>query len=67
MDLAYGLFMAESEGLLNTRTGKINAVIKELQGVPTRLLSTDYVLQVCSECGLEDVTQADLDKIARAL
>lgn len=31
MNLAYGLFMAEQEGLLNTRESHINAAIKEFK------------------------------------
>ena len=31
MNLGYGLFMAEQEGLLNTRESHINAAIKEFK------------------------------------
>lgn len=33
MELDYGLFMAESAGLLNTKESRLNKVCKELSGI----------------------------------
>lgn len=34
MDMSYYFFMAEAEGLLPTRAGKINAVINDIKAYP---------------------------------
>jgi hypothetical protein len=72
MDLSYGLFMAEQEGLLNTHEGKINRVIKEFQKLYRSgcdINSYETQLAIYEKCGLQpnDVTDRDIRKIKEAV
>jgi hypothetical protein len=70
ISLEYGLFMAESEGYLNTHESKVQNMLKDLcskhdQGVRYMNLNQDYVEQFGLD--IEDLTQSDVQRGQRAL
>lgn len=70
MELAYGLYMAEVEGFLNTKTGKINALIKDLKGIKNQGLNpNDYLLGLLeiNNLTLEELTEEEARFIERSV
>jgi len=70
MELAYGLFMAEAEGYLDTREGRIQRSINEFvrlynKGVDIHLLSIQK--SVFNRCQLFDLSNAELMQIKTAV
>lgn len=69
-NLAYGLYMAECEGYLNTKESKVNAMLKDIvnkhnRGITYMELDQDYVSQFGLD--IEDLTQNDINRCERAL
>ena len=70
MELAYGLYMAEAEGFLDTRKGKINALIKDLKGIKNQGLNpNDYLLGFLeiNNLTLEELTEEEARFIERSV
>lgn len=70
MELAYGLYMAEAEGFLDTRKGKINALIKDLKYVKSQGLDpNDYLLGFLeiNDLTLEELTEEEARFIERSV
>lgn len=68
--LAYGLFMAEEEGYLDTRESKMVRLLKDLKskhdcGITYVNLNQDYVSQFGLDIG--SFTQKDVSRCERAL
>ena len=68
--LAYGLFMAEAEGYLDTRESKMVRLLKDLKdkhncGITYVELDQDYVSQFGLD--IESFTQKDVNRCERAL
>lgn len=53
MDMSYCFYMAESEGLLPTRAGKINAVIKDVKAYPSPTIELSAFKRILSKHGLK--------------
>ena len=70
MKLAYGLYMAETEGFLNTKTGKINALIKDLKSIKNQGLNPNDYLQgflAINDLALEELTEEEARFIERSV
>lgn len=68
MNLGYGLFMAEQEGLLNTRESHINAAIKEFKRYYHKgynINDEDLQERVLRKYKLSNFTNAESRRIAR--
>lgn len=68
MNLDYGLFMAETEGYLDTRESKIQCVIKELvelnrSGVDIN--SSSVQSEIWNKYKLDPMTMKECDRIKR--
>ena len=59
MDLFYTLYMAEAEGLLPTRAGRINAAIADIKADPRPTLSMDEFEEILDK---HDLTYNSLSK-----
>lgn len=53
------LYMAECEGLLPTRAGKINAVIRAIKSYPTSSIGMDEFRKILSDYDLEYETLSE--------
>lgn len=62
-------FYAESEGLLPTRLGKLNAIINEIKRVPTSSIDIDTLVSLLNKNGIEidDLTQKEFDYILKGI
>lgn len=58
-------YMAEAEGKLPTRTGRLNAVIKDINKIPTQEIDSDILLSILNKNGieLESLTEKELNYI----
>lgn len=58
-------YMAESEGLLPTRLGKLNAVIKEIKSCPAPAIDEETFVYIMDKCNLDykSLTQKELNYI----
>ena len=71
VDSGYFMYMAETEGhtnLVNTRTAKVNAVIKDLKDIKYKVENVnDYVEMILGRHGLTEnmLTDAECNKIMR--
>ena len=56
------LYMAECEGLLPTRAGKINAVIRAIKGYPGSSIDMDDFRKILNDYGLnyEDLSEREI-------
>lgn len=68
--LAYGLYMAESEGFIPTHEGKVNAMLKDIKekrkcGITQMDLDQSYVSQF--GLNIEDLTLYDVRRCEKAL
>ena len=53
MDMNYVFFMAESEGLLPTRAGKINAIVKNIKAYPAPSIDIYTFYSIVRENGID--------------
>ena len=62
MDFSETMFYAESEGLLPTRAGKINAVIKEIKDYPGLSIGLEEFEEILNKYGLKygELTEREL-------
>jgi hypothetical protein len=70
MRLDYGLYMAEAEGLLDTRESRINAVINDFVTGARRgedINDGEFQFIVFDKHDLNDATPAELNRIKRAV
>lgn len=65
----YHMYMMEQAGMLNTREGKLNAVIKELQACGDAAADLGVQKQCFQSCGLDmnSLTQQEIRRIEAAL
>lgn len=65
----YHMYMMEQAGMLNTREGKLNAVIKELQACGDAAADLGVQKQCFQKCGLDinSLTQQEIRRIEAAL
>lgn len=63
------MFMAEAEGQLPTRMGRLNAIIKDIKAVPTPSIDSDTLISILNKNGIElkDLTQKEFDYILRGI
>ena len=66
MNLAYGLFMAEAEGYLDTHYSKVQALIKDLKkkqrsGYDSYAITSSYLKKF--DLTFEDLTREDWEQI----
>jgi len=64
-DMAYIFFMAEAEGMLPTRAGKINAVINDIKNYPCPTIDFDIFCYILNRHGLSynELTQKEINYI----
>lgn len=67
--LPYGLYMAESDGLLDTRESKIQNIIKEVKNYPYDTISDTTFYIICENCGIKAVslTNSEIARIEQAI
>ena len=65
----YHMYMMEQAGMLNTREGKLNAVIKELQACGDAAADISVQKRCFQNCGLDMnfLTQQEIRRIEAAL
>lgn len=65
MDMSYCFYMAESEGLLPTRAGKINAVIKDVKAYPSPTIDLPIFKKILNKHGLkyENLSKREINYI----
>ena len=65
MDFAEMMFYAEAEGLLPTRAGTINAIIKDIKDDPRATIDQDDFEEILSyhNLTLSDLTRREFDYI----
>ena len=61
MEFPEVMFYAEAEGLLPTKTGKINAAIKRLIADPRPEIDTEAFEEILNECGLSLTVLSERD------
>lgn len=63
-DDSYFLFMNEAEGtgMVNTRTGCINTLVRKMQESPRWYVEENFNI-MCEECGIEDIKPAEEDMV----
>lgn len=62
MDIAYMGFMAEEEGLLDTRRGKLNAIANDLNRVPGEA-GYDDLREICIRHGVRELSAEEMQYI----
>lgn len=69
MTLEYGLFIAEAEGLLDTRESKIQRIIKAVRNYPDAVMPNLVFYSICKENGIEPgtLTRAEMSRITTAI
>lgn len=69
MDMSYVFFMAETEGLLSTRLGKINATIKDIKDYPEEVADSFVVEKILNKYGLSisDLSSKEISYIKREI
>ena len=65
MKFAEMMFYAEAEGLLPTRTGKLNAVIRDIKAYPAAAIDTYTFEEILNKHGLTfaELSQKELNYI----
>ena len=63
------MFMAEAEGQLPTRMGRLNAIIKDIKNFPAPAIDSDILISILNKNGIElkDLTQKEFDYILRGI
>ena len=69
MDIFECFFMAEAAGELPTRTGRLNATIRDIKKIPTPTIDTDTFIEVLNKNGLElkDLSQKEFNYILNGI
>lgn len=67
--LPYGLYMAEQEGLLDTRENSIQRIIKKIKDYPSESISNLVFYAICESCGIQagSLTKVEMDYIEQAI
>jgi len=62
-------YMAEAEGELPTRTGRLNAVIKDIKKIPTPTIDSDTLVSILNKNGIElkSLTQKEFNYILNGI
>lgn len=62
-------YMAEAAGELPTRTGRLNAVIKDIKNVPTPTVDSDTLISILNKNGIElkTLTQKEFNYILNGI
>lgn len=65
MDFNYGMFMAEQEGLLKTRAGKINSIIRQMKAYPDKTIPKAVFIAIVEMNGIDpnSLTTKEMNKI----
>ena len=68
-DMSYYFFMAEAEGLLPTRTGKINAVIHDMKDLSYHTIEFPEFAQILENHGLkyQQLTDKEIQRIINSI
>lgn len=69
ISIPQAMFMAESEGLLDTRESAINRVIKRTKEYPDPSIPDLVFYAICEECGIPpgSLTEKELKRIEKEL
>jgi len=69
MNLSYGLYMGEQEGLLDTRQGRINRLIKAVKNYDDDVVEDEVFEAMCENCGIDpdSLTSSELRHISNAI
>ena len=69
MKFAEMMFYAESEGLLPTKAGKINAVIRDIKDYPSRVIEQNVFEDILNDhdLSLNDLSSRELQYIEEAI
>ncbi len=69
MDFAELMFMAEAEGYLPTRTGKINAIVKAIKNYPSPVIDESTFEAIVNHYGINphSLTRRELNYINSAI
>lgn len=69
MNFAQTMFMAEASGLLPTREGKIQAIIKAVKAYPASTIEATDFFTIVEKCGIhpDTLTQKELMRINSAI
>jgi len=69
MDFAQTMFMAEAEGFLPTREGKIQGIIKAVKAYPGSTIELHDFFRIVDKWGIDihSLTQAELARIESAI
>jgi len=69
MRFAEMMFYAESEGLLPTRTGKLNAVIRDIKNYPSPAIEQDVFENILNthDLSINDLSRKELSYIENAI
>ena len=62
-------YMAEAEGELPTRTGRLKAVIKDIKKIPTPTIDSDTLISILNKNGIElkSLTQKEFNYILNGI
>ena len=63
------MYYAETAGELPTRTGRLNAVIRDIKRIPSPTIDSDTLISILNKNGIElkDLTQKEFDYILRGI
>lgn len=69
MTLPYGLYMAEANGILNTRESKLQKIIKAVKAYPDSVMPNLIFYTICEECGIApgSITKEEMTRIQNAI
>ena len=69
MNMSYCFYMAEAEGLLPTKTGKLNAVIADVKKYPEPSIDLYHLEQILNKHGLtcDELTAKDFAYIENGI
>ena len=69
MNIFEYLYMAETVGELPTRTGRLNATIRDIKKIQTPTIDTDTLIEILNKNGLElkDLSQKEFNYILNGI
>lgn len=69
MKLSQGLYMAETDGYLDTRESKLQKIIKKIKMYPDGVMPNLVFYAICEECGImpDSLTNAEMTRIQNAI
>lgn len=69
MKLSQGLYMAETNGYLNTRESKLQKIIKKIKMYPDGVMPNLVFYAICEECGImpDSLTNVEMTRIQNAI